>query len=1027
MNLSAIFIIRPIATSLLTFAFALAGYLAFVNLPLSALPQVDVPSISVQALLPGASPETMAATVATPLERALGRIAGVTDMTSKSLQGVSGISLQFSLERDIYAAGRDVQAAINAASELLPTSMPSRPSYTRSNPTDVPVMILALTSSESEDRGQMYDFASTVLAKKIRQIPGVADVQIGGGNIPAIRIELNPYALSKYAVGLEDIRNTINQTNLNRPKGILESGGERWQIIANDQATKVEDYLPLILRYHNNAAVRLSDVGQVIESVEDLRNIGIKNSQAAVLLTIKKQSSANAITIVDQVKAMLPELQAVLPTKLTLTTVLDQSIAVRTSINEVEQSLMIAIALVFLVTLFFLCDLRSTLVPMVSMPVSLLSTCLVMYFCHYSLNNLTLMALIVATGFVVDDAIVVVENTKRHISLGFSPFQAALLASKEVGFTVLAMTLSLVAVFLPVLFMSGVPGRIFREFAVTLSASVIMSLILSLTTTPMLCARWLKPDYHQSRSCFRVISVIIKKLQNGYAVVLAWVLDHGPIMLAMLLTIIVLNVYLYLDIKKAYFPAQDTGRLNGIVFVDQSTSFWAIKNKLFQYSQILQQDPAVKEVVGYAGGGMPGHMASLSVVLKPHSEREGYNDVIKRLQKSVAWVAGARIILFNVQDLQISGQSNSASYSFSLQSDDLHLLWDWMPKILAELKKKPVLQNVNVNLQTGGQQIDLEIDRDKASRYGISQSMIEAGLYSAFGQRQVSVIYQALNQYHVIMELAPEYWQTEAALNQIFISVPGASGHQAKQVPLSSFAHFTHGNTPLYVEHQGQFAAVTFGFSLQPGIEVSVAKQIIQNTLYEIGAPTAIKLSFQGMLKAEQDFVSNQPWLILATIITLYILLGMLYESYIHPLTLLSTLPSAGVGALLALKLTGFELNITAMIGILLLVGIVKKNAIMMIDFAVHAQRVDGLDGKSAIYQACLQRFRPIMMTSCAALFGALPLVFTSGYGAELRQPLGVAIVGGMLFSQLLTLFTTPVVYLYLERFQKKAINPLVQ
>ncbi len=1022
MNLSALFIHRPVATTLLTIAIALAGTLAFLNLPVSSLPQVDFPTISVQAQLPGASAETMAATVATPLERALGRIAGITEMTSSSSLGSTQITLQFDLDRDINGACRDVQAAINAAASLLPSTMPNRPSYRRDNPADSPILILALTS-ESLSRGQMYDVASTILAQKISQIPGIGQVQIGGAALPAVRVELNPNALSKYGVGLEDVRNTITQTNTTQPKGVMENGGQRWQIQANDQARKAEDYLPLIVSYRNGAPVTIADLGEAVDSVEDLRNTGLKNGKPSVLLIIRKQPLANVIQTVDQVQAMLPQLRANIPGTIDLSVVVDRSLTIRASITEVEHSLLIAIGLVILVVLVFLRSLRSTLVPIIAVPVSLIGACAVMYFFDYSLNNLTLMALTISTGFVVDDAIVVLENTNRHIEKGVPPFKAALLAAREVGFTVLAMSVSLVAVFLPILLMGGIVGRLFREFAVTLSAAVLVSLLISLTVTPMLCARWLGKESPQHGRLYQGIGRAFDRLQAAYESSLRWALRHGRIMMLILLGTIGLNFYLYTVIDKGFFPTQDGGRLIGEIQTDQGTSFWSLQKKLSEFSELLMKDPAVANVAGFGGAGSGTNSARIFVVLKPHNERDPIEEVMGRLRDKVKRIPGANLHMFPAQELRIGGRPSFGSFDYALQADDLGLLREWMPKLVSALSKLPELSDVSTSQQDKGQQIGLVVDRDMASRYGISQAMIDASLNDAFGQRQVSVIYNPLNQYRVVMELAPEYWQSPEALKQVYISVPAGrlpSGEQrvARQVPLSTLASFAPTSTPLSVNHQGQFAAASLSFNLQPGTSLSTATQLIEKTMRDIGVPNSIQGSFQGSAKAFKESLRNQPWLILAALLSIYIVLGILYESYIHPLTILSTLPSAGVGALLALMVCGTEFSIIALIGVILLIGIVKKNAIMMIDFALFAEREQGLDAREAIFQACLLRFRPIMMTTLAALFGALPLALGSGYGAELRQPLGISIVGGLIFSQMLTLYTTPVVYIYLDRFR---------
>ena len=1029
MNFSVIFIQRPVATSLLTLAIALAGGLAFFNLPVSSLPQVDFPTINVQAQLPGASAETMAATVATPLERALGRIAGVTEMTSSSSQGSTQITLQFDLEREINGACRDVQAAINAAASMLPTGMPNRPTYRRDNPADSPILILALTS-ESQSRGQMYDVASTILAQKISQLPGIGQVQIGGAALPAVRVELNPNALTKYGIGLEDVRNTIAETNANQPKGVMEYGAQRWQVQANDQARKAEDYLPLIVSYRNGSPVRIADLGNVEDSVEDLRNTGLKNGKPSVLLILRKQPLANVIQTVDQVQAMLPQLRALIPEDIELSVVVDRSLTIRGSIAEVEHSLLIAIGLVILVVLLFLRNVRSALVPIIAIPVSLIGACGVMYFLNYSLNNLTLMALTIATGFVVDDAIVVLENTNRYIEQGIKPFKAAILATKEVSFTVMAMTVSLVAVFLPIFLMGGVVGRLFREFAVTLSASVLVSLLISLTVTPMLCARWLEKETHQHGRFFTLIGHGFDYLQNAYQSSLRWALNHSRTMMLILLATIGLNVFLYSKIDKGFFPNQDGGRLQGEIQTDQGASFWSLQNKLAELSDVLLKDPAVSTVAGFGGSGSGANSARLFVVLKPHDQRPPINEVMHRLRQQVSRIPGANLHMTPSQELRIGGRQSAGSYEYSLQSDDLGLLREWLPKVVAALSKLPELNDVSTSQQDKGQQIGLVVDRDMAARYGITQAMIDNSLNDAFGQRQVSVIYNPLNQYRVVMELAPEYWQSAEALKQVYINVPAsnsATGEaiSAKQVPLSALASFAPTNAPLSVNHQGQFAAASLSFNLQTGVSLSTATALIEKTMQEIGVPSSVQGSFQGSAKAFQESLRNQPFLLLAALLSIYLVLGMLYESYIHPLTILSTLPSAGVGALLALMVCDNEFSIIALIGVILLIGIVKKNAIMMIDFALQAEREQGLDSREAIFQACLLRFRPIMMTTLAALFGALPLALGSGYGAELRQPLGITIVGGLIFSQMLTLFTTPVVYLYLDRFRLWSHNRL--
>ena len=1019
MKLFAVFISRPVATTLFTLGLALAGVAAFLQLPVAPLPQVDFPTISVQASLPGASPETMAATVATPLERSLGRIAGITEMTSASSLGSTRITLQFDLDRDINGAARDVQAAINAARSLLPTNLPSRPSYRKVNPADSPILVLALTS-ETLSRGQMYDVASTVLAQKIAQIEGVGQVTMGGSSLPAVRIELNPGALAKYGVGLEDVRAAIVATNANRPKGALEDDERHWQIQANDQAKKAEEYLPLIVAYRKGAAVRIADLGDAVDSVEDLRSTGLKNGKPAVLLILSKQPGANIIETVERVKALLPVLRNSIPNAIDLSVVVDRSTTIRASVNEVERSLLLAIALVILVVLLFLRNLRAALIPIIAVPVSLIGACGVMYLCNYSLDNLSLMALTIATGFVVDDAIVVLENTSRHIEQGLSPAEAALKGVSEVGFTVFSMSLSLIAVFIPILLMGGIVGRLFREFAVTLSAAVMVSLLVSLTATPMLCARWLVRENRGHGRLYVGLERMFQAVLRGYERSLGWALLHPALMLLLLLGTIGFNFYLYGIVPKGFFPVQDNGRLAGTIQADQSISFSAMQKKLADFADILGQDPSVENVVGFAGGQQNTNSGMMFAVLKPPDKRDvPLDQIMTRLRKKLGREPGASLYLQPVQDLRVGGRGAAAMFEFTLRAEHLADLREWTPKILKALSNRPELADVNTDQQERGRQLSLVVDRDSAARIGVSQAMIDANLNDAFGQRQVSVIYTPLNQYHVVMELAPEYWQSPQSLEQLYINVPSKNGQTAGlQVPLSALASFTSTSTPLTVNHHGQFAAATISFNLKPGVSLSDATRVIEQTMQTIGVPESIHGSFQGSAKAFQDSLRNQPWLILAALVAIYIVLGILYESYVHPLTIISTLPSAGVGAILALLATGTEFSIIALIGVILLIGIVKKNAIMMVDFALQAEREQGMDARQAIFTACLIRFRPIMMTTFAALLGALPLALGTGYGAELRRPLGISIVGGLIVSQILTLYTTPVVYLYLERLR---------
>ncbi len=1081
MNLSEPFVRRPVATTLLTIGLALAGAIAFRLLPVSPLPQVDYPTISVSASLPGASPENMAATVATPLERALGRIAGVTEITSSSSLGNTRITLQFDLNRDIDGAARDVQASLNAALALLPTGMPSNPSYRKVNPADAPIMIVALTS-DVYDRGQMYDAASTIFAQKLSQISGIGQVTVGGGSLPAVRVELNPMALNKYGIGFEDVRSAIGATNANRPKGNVEAGERNWQIYANDQARTAAEYLPLIVAFRNGAAVRLSDVGDVVDSVQDLRNAGISNGKQAVLVILYRQPGANIIETADRVRDLLPLLKASIPSAIDLNVVMERTTTIRASLREVERTLVIAMLLVIVVVFLFLRNWRAALIPSVAVPVSLVGTFGAMYLCGFSLNNLSLMALTVATGFVVDDAIVVLENVSRHIERGVAPFKAALVGVREVGFTVLSMSVSLIAVFLPILLMGGIVGRLFREFAITLSVAILVSLVVSLTTTPMMCARLLRPEPKESRGRLYMASERAFDWALGrYKSSLGWALRHPLLIIFILGVTIVLNGVLYYYIPKGFFPQQDTGRLTGSIQADQAISFQAMREKLSDFVAIIQTDPAVDSVTGFTGGGRR-NGGFMFISLKPRAERDVSADqVIARLRVKLNKEPGANLFLQPVQDIRVGGRQSDAQYQFTLQGDDLNDLRTWTPRLQRALADVPELADVSADQQEKGLQTTLMIDRPTAARMGVSIRQIDATLNDAFGQSVVSTIYQALNQYRVVMEVAPQYWQSPESLKDIYVraapirNTDGAgsglttvangssvtrttsgnttastsgcitvtvfgcvtsttatggnagasttlanaiSTSAATMVPLSAFSYYTPTNTPLAVNHQGQFVAATITFNLTEGVSLSDAVRVINDTLARIGVPTSIHGTFQGTARTFQASLDNQPWLILAAVIAVYIVLGILYESYVHPLTILSTLPSAGVGALIALLLFRTEFSIIALIGVILLIGIVKKNAIMMIDFALQTERNDGKSAEEAIFEACMLRFRPIMMTTMAALFAAVPLAIGFADGAELRRPLGISIVGGLILSQLLTLYTTPVVYIYLDRFR---------
>ncbi|MBV9017724.1 MAG: efflux RND transporter permease subunit [Alphaproteobacteria bacterium] len=1078
MNLSNPFIQRPVATTLLTIGLALAGLFAFFKLPVAPLPQVDFPTISVTAQMPGASPDTMATTVATPLERHLGVIADVTEMTSQSSVGSSRITLQFALGRNIDGAARDVQAAIVAARVDLPASLRTNPTYRKVNPADAPIIVLSLTS-DTRTRGQVYDAASTILQPALSQIEGVGQVTIGGAAAPAVRVELNPLALFKYGIGLEDVRAALASANAHSPKGALDEGQRHFQIYTNDQATKPDDYKPLVIAYRNGAAVRLTDIADVEEGQENIRNVGLANGKPAVLVIINQQPGGNIISTIDRIYAVLPQLRASLPSDIDLAVAVDRSTTIRASLQDVEITLVIAIALVILVVFMFLRNGRATLIPSVAVPVSLIGTFGAMYLLGYSLDNLSLMALTISTGFVVDDAIVVLENITRHVEGGMSRREAALLGAREVGFTVLSMSLSLIAVFVPILLMGGLVGRIFREFAMTLSVAILISLVVSLTTTPMMCAYIATHTVRQNRSRWYLLSErAFDAMLRFYDRTLRSALRRPALVMLVLLLTVVFNVYLFIIVPKGLFPQQDTGRMVGGLQADQSISFQLMSQKLRQFVRIVREDPAVESVVGFTGGGQT-NSGFMFVALKPLSQRKvSVGEVMGRLRPKLAQVPGARLFLQPVQDIRVGGRQSNALYQYTLQSDDLNELYEWAPKVTAALEKVSDLTEVNSDQQQKGLETDLVIDRPTAARLGLTASQIDNTLYDAFGQRQVSVIYAPRNQYHVVMEVAPQFWQSPDTLDRIFISTAGgtvkgtqstnflpgtvaaptpstsrtgstattsdatvqAARNQAtnaiansgrgatstgaavstvheNMVPLSVVAHYQTGNTPLAVNHQGLFVASTISFNLKPGISLGQATQAINAAVAELRMPATIHGSFSGTAQVFQQSLANEPILIAAALIAVYIVLGVLYESYIHPITILSTLPSAGVGAVLALMLFNTDFSIIALIGVILLIGIVKKNAIMMIDFAIAAERNEGLSSRQAIYKASILRFRPIMMTTMAAALGALPLAIGFGEGSELRRPLGISIVGGLLVSQMLTLYTTPIIYLYLDRF----------
>ncbi|KQP42443.1 nodulation protein [Methylobacterium sp. Leaf104] len=1090
MNVSEPFIRRPVATTLLTIGVLLAGIFAFLKLPVAPLPQVDFPVILVQAQMAGASPETMATTVAAPLERRLGSIADVTEMTSTSSLGSVRLVLMFGLNRDIDGAARDVQAAINAARADLPTALRSNPTYRKFNPADAPILILGLTSNTLTP-GQLYDSAATVVQQKMSQLPGVGNVDIGGSSLPAVRVALDPTALFNYGIGLEGIRAALASANANSPKGAIETETRHYQLYANDQGRVAADYRDLVVAYRNGAAVRLTDVGTIEDSVEDRRNLGLVNGKPGVILFIYKQPGSNVVETIKGLKAAIPQVKAALPGDIDLTITGDRSATIRASLAETEETLVIAVVLVIFVVFLFLRSGRATLIPAVAVPISIVGTFSAMYLLDYSLDILSLMALIIATGFVVDDAIVVLENIQRHIEQGRPRVEAALLGSREVGFTVISMSLSLVAVFLPILLMGGIVGRLFQEFAVTLSLAILISLVLSLTTTPMMCALLLRREAahgtERPNRLVRGLEAGFDGMLAGYERTLRLAMRHRRLVALTLLATVGLNVYLYIIVPKGFFPEQDTGQMMGGIQADQRISFQSMKQKLEQATAIVQADPAVDSVVGFTGGRGT-NSANVFVGLKPRGERESITAVMARLRPKLSRVAGARLYLFPRQDLRMGGRQSFAQYQYTLQGDTAEELYQAAPKLVQALQKNPIFADVTSDQQEGGLESRLVIDRASAFRYGLTPDKIDNTLYDAFGQRQVSTIYNPLNQYHVVMEIAPRYLQSPDTLKMLYVSTSGGkargsattnavagtvagapaaaattgavgstatadasaasiatdsarnaaanaiaggkggasssapvSSSKETMIPLSAFARLETGNAPVQVSHQGLFVATTISFNLVPGKSLSDATAAIDAAITDLRLPATIHGEFAGSAKSFQESSSRQPLLILAALVAVYTILGILYESFVHPVTILSTLPSAGIGALLALLVSGTEFTVIALIAVFLLIGIVKKNAIMMIDFALDAERTRGASPQDAIFEACLLRFRPIMMTTLAAMLGALPLILAGGEGSELRRPLGIAIVGGLIVSQILTLYTTPVVYLYLDRLRRRA------
>jgi multidrug efflux pump len=1016
MSLSSPFIRRPVATTLLTAAIALAGAVAFRELPVSPLPQIDFPTIAVGASLPGASPEIMASSIATPLERQFGKIAGITEMTSSSNLGTTSVTLQFDLNRNIDGAARDVQAAINAARSYLPANLPGNPTYRKVNPADAPIMILALTSGVY-DRGALYDAASTIMQQRLSQIQGVGQVTVGGSSLPAVRVDVNPTQLNSYGLGLQDVASMLSTQNANSPKGQMTDNAITADVVTNDQLLKAVDYMPLVVGYHNGAAVKLSDVAHVQDSTENVRAAGFVNGKPSVLIIITRQPGANIIDTVDRIRAALPALKASIPSAIDTQIVLDRTQTIRASVRDVERSLMVSITLVILVVFVFLRSVRATLIPSVAVPVSLIGTFGVMYLFNYSIDNLSLMALTISTGFVVDDAIVVIENITRYLEQGMAPMQAALKGASEIGFTVLSISISLVAVFIPILMMGGIVGRLFREFAVTLSVAILVSLGISLTTTPMMCSRLLKHKREDEHGrVFQATERAFNSILGVYERSLGWVLEHSVLTLLVLFITIGFNFYLFSIVPKGFFPQQDNGVAFGGIQGSQDISFQAMQKATQRIVDVVKTDPAVENAMAFTGGGGATNSGFIFLGLKPFDQRNATSgQIIDRLRPKLMAIPGANTFMQAGQDLRIGGRGSSAQYQYTIQSDNLQDLVEWGPVLLQQMRKLRILTDVNTDQQNSGLQAMLTYDRDTASRLGITPQMLDNSLYEAFGQAQVSTMYTNINQYHVVLEVDPQFWQSPLGLKDVYIRPS-----QGKVVPLNAIAHYEPTTAPLSVNHQGQYPSVTISFNLAPGVPLSQASSAILGLEQKLGMPDSIHGMFSGTLQAFQSSLATQPFLIITALMAVYIVLGILYESFIHPITILSTLPSAGVGAVLALLIFHKDLSIIALIGIILLIGIVKKNAIMMIDFALAAERNEGKNPRDAIFQACILRFRPILMTTMAALFGALPLALGTGTGSELRNPLGITIIGGLLLSQMLTLYTTPVVYLSLDRLRVK-------